>query len=73
MNIRPLNAADASEASDFLRLRLFGLLEAPSAFASNYQEEKDRTIEQVQRHLLESSKSSIFGGFEETELVGVVG
>ncbi len=70
MNIRALHPSDASH---FLRLRLFGLLEAPSAFASNYQEEKDRTIAQVRGHLVGSSKSTIFGGFEETELVGVVG
>ena len=70
MNIRRL---DASDASDFLRLRLFGLLEAPSAFASNYQDEKGRTIEQVQGHLLGSSETASFGGVEANELVGVIG
>ena len=70
MNIRRL---DASDAAEFLRLRLFGLREAPSAFASNYQDEKGRTIEQVQGHLLGSSETAIFGGVEANELVGVIG
>ena len=70
MNIRTLYASDAS---NFQRLRLAGLLEAPSAFASNYQEEKDRTIEQVQGHLVGSSETVIIGGFQECELLGVVG
>jgi len=69
MNVRQLHVSDAS---DFLRLRLFGLLEAPSAFASSYQEEKDRTIEQIEQHLFGSSGTAIFGGFLEFELVGVV-
>jgi ribosomal protein S18 acetylase RimI-like enzyme len=72
MIIRLLDASDAAEAADFLRLRLFGLIEAPSAFASNYQDEKDRTLEQVQAHLLGSSDTATFGGFEANELVGVV-
>jgi ribosomal protein S18 acetylase RimI-like enzyme len=72
MNIRRLDASDASDAAEFLRLRLFGLLEAPSAFASNYQDEKDRTLEQVQEHLLGSSEIAIFGGVEANELVGVI-
>ena len=70
MNIRTLHASDAS---DFQRLRLAGLLEAPSAFASNYQEEKDRTIEQVQEHLVGPSETYMIGGFQECELLGVVG
>jgi ribosomal protein S18 acetylase RimI-like enzyme len=70
MNIRTLHASDASH---FLRLRLFGLLEAPSAFGSSYQEEKDRTIEQVQGHLVGSSETLFIGGFQECELLGVVG
>jgi len=72
MKIRLLDASDAAEASAFLRLRLFGLIEAPSAFASSYEDEKDRTLEQVQEHLLRSSSTATFGGFEANELVGVV-
>jgi len=70
MHIRTLHAFDAS---DFQRLRLAGLLEAPSAFASNYQEENDGTIEQVQGHLVGSSETLMIGGFQECELLGVVG
>lgn len=70
MNIRTLHASDAS---DFQRLRLAGLLETPSAFASNYQEEKGRTIEQVQGHLVGSSEALMIGGFQECELLGVIG
>jgi len=63
MNMRALHPSDASH---FLRLRLFGLLEAPSAFASSYQEEKGRTIEQVREDLTGSSKSTIFGGLRRS-------
>jgi len=70
MNIRTLHASDAPDSR---RLRLAGLLETPSAFASNYQEENDGTIEQVQGHLVGSSETLMIGGFLECELLGVIG
>ncbi len=56
-----------------LKLRLFGLQESPSAFGSSYEEEKDRTIEQIEVHLEGSNERVFIGALEEGELVGVVG
>lgn len=68
--LRPLEAADAP---GFRKLRLFGLQESPSAFGSSYEEEKDRTIEQVQAHLAGSSERVFIGALQEDALVGIVG
>jgi hypothetical protein len=70
LNLRQLQAADAKS---FLKLRLLGLQESPSAFGSSYEEEKDRTIEQIEGHLEGSKERAFIGAFEEGELVGVVG
>ena len=70
MHSRRLNSSDSS---DFLRLRLFGLCESPSAFGSSYEEEKDRTIEQIESHLTGSVERVFFGHFQDQELIGVVG
>ena len=70
MNLRALEANDAGA---FQKLRLFGLQESPSAFGSSYDEEKDRGIEQIQHHLAGSNERVFIGGFQENELVGVVG
>ena len=70
MNLRPLAASDASA---FQRLRLFGLQESPSAFGSSYEEERDRTIEQIQNHLVGFRERVFIGAFLESELIGLVG
>ena len=70
MNLRPLAASDASA---FQRLRLFGLQESTSAFGSSYEEERDRTIEQIQNHLVGFRERVFIGAFLESELIGLVG
>ena len=70
MNLRKLHAADSES---FFKLRLHGLQESPSAFGSSYDEEKDRTIEQIDEHLDGSNERVFVGAFDEEHLVGIVG
>jgi RimJ/RimL family protein N-acetyltransferase len=70
IEVRPLVPGDAAA---FQELRLRGLLEAPSAFASSHEEECERTIEAVAERLAEREGKAIFGAFENGRLVGVVG
>jgi ribosomal protein S18 acetylase RimI-like enzyme len=53
-------------------LRLHGLRIAPEAFGSSYEEEVDRSIEEVRRRL-EAWPNAVFGAFIEGKLVGVAG
>jgi ribosomal protein S18 acetylase RimI-like enzyme len=69
MNIRQLTPQDAA---DFQRLRLLGLREEPSAFASSYEEEKDRPLSAIETQLAPSPDHAIFGAFAGNALVGVV-
>jgi RimJ/RimL family protein N-acetyltransferase len=69
MNIRKLTPQDAP---DFQRLRLIGLRDEPSAFASSYEEEKGRSLAAIEAQLADSPDHAIFGAFANDELVGVV-
>lgn len=70
MTPRRLTAADAA---DFQRLRLFGLQESPSAFGSSFEDERERSLEQVQAHLEASADRVFFGVFDAGQLLGIVG
>jgi ribosomal protein S18 acetylase RimI-like enzyme len=70
MEIRALLPQDAEQ---FRALRLRGLLECPTAFASSYAEEQGHTIEVVAERLSQKSDASVLGAFEGSALVGVVG
>jgi RimJ/RimL family protein N-acetyltransferase len=70
MEIRALLPLDAEP---FLALRLRGLLECPTAFASSYAEEQSDTVEVVAQRLSPKSDGAILGAFHGSELVGVVG
>ena len=70
MHIRPLVPADAEAFKD---LRLRGLRECPSAFASSYEEEVDDSILELSRRLDPKPDSAILGAFRDNALVGVVG
>ena len=76
-NVRPhklnLRVLEAADAAPFLKVRLVGLQESPSAFGSSYDEESDRTIEQVQNHLTGSDERVFYGVWQEGKLVGIVG
>lgn len=69
MYIRRLTPADAAA---FQALRLAALLEAPSAFASSYEEERSVTIPTIEERFAPSSDRGSFGAFEEGALVGLI-
>ena len=68
--VRKLTGADAAA---FQPLRLKGLVECPSAFASSYEEECDLTSAWFAERLDPRSDRVVFGAFLEDALVGVVG
>lgn len=71
MNIRPFTAADAAA---FQALRLAALQDAPTAFASSYEEEKDRPLDKVAARLAaQPDESCVFGAWVDGALAGMVG
>lgn len=70
MPIRRLNPSDSDA---FQALRLAALREAPSAFGSSYEEEKDLPPSTLQGRLQAKPDRGVFGAFEATSLVGIVG
>ena len=70
VDIRILTEADAAL---FQALRLRGLREAPAAFSSSYEEECDRSLDEVRPRLQSSRESAVFGAVVGDELAGVVG
>ena len=70
MHIRNLLPTDASQ---FHALRLRGLKEAPTSFASSYEEEVGISLEEVGRRLSAKPDGATFGAFDTTGLVGVAG
>lgn len=71
MNIRQLDTVDASA---FQALRLAGLLECPTAFASSHAEEADLAVETVAARLAPSGVFGVYGAFDAAAgLVAVAG
>jgi GNAT superfamily N-acetyltransferase len=70
MKVRALSTSDAEQ---YQALRLRGLKEAPSAFASSFEEEADTSIEEIARRLQPKDSGTILGSFEQAVLAGVVG
>ncbi len=70
MRIRTLNTEDARA---FQALRLRGLREVPTAFASSYEEENARPLEAVATGLVADANGAVFGAFDDSTLVGVAG
>lgn len=70
VQIRSLGPTDASQ---FQALRLQGLLECPSAFASSCDEERNLPSEMLATRLTETPDQFILGAFDGSSLVGVVG
>lgn len=54
-------------AAAWQALRLQGLRECPTAFASSYEEERDRSIDSV-RDMLNKDHGAVFGGFVNEQL-----
>ena len=70
MVVRKLTSADATA---FQSLRLQGLRECPTAFASSHEEECDIAPPSIVDRLGPRDDRAIFGAFEEEELIGLVG
>lgn len=70
LEIRELGPADAGA---YQALRLQGLRERPSAFASSYEEERERPLEVVAERITAAADRVVLGAFDGSELVGVVG
>jgi len=62
-----------ADAAVFQELRLRGLAECPTAFASSYEEECDTPIAAVAERLAPRADGTILGAFMAQDLVGVVG
>jgi ribosomal protein S18 acetylase RimI-like enzyme len=69
MNIQRLTPADASA---FQALRLAALREAPSAFTSSYEDEKDLPLSAIEARLVSRPDRGIYGAFDNETLVGLV-
>lgn len=70
MRVRALTPEDAVV---FQAMRLRALREEQTAFASSYEEEVTRPIEDIAHRLQAKADGAIFGSFKEGELVGVLG
>jgi hypothetical protein len=57
----------------FQALRLSGLRECPTAFASSYEEEYDRPLSLIADRLAAQDDRAVLGAFAGEELVGLVG
>ncbi len=69
MHIRRLGPADAAI---FQAFRLAALQDAPTAFGSSYEEEKDFPSSVIEGRLSPNPDRGPFGAFRSEELVGVV-
>lgn len=70
MEIRILTPDDAPT---YQVLRLRGLAEAPTAFCSSFEEERERPQPVVEERLTETPHSAVFGAFQAGALVAVAG
>lgn len=70
MTLRPLTPQDAAAFHD---LRLRGLVESPSAFASSHEEEAHTPLESVAARLTPSDNDCVIGAFVDETLAGIVG
>ena len=70
MDIRILVGADAPA---YQRLRLEGLRDCPTAFATHYEEECSKDVQSVAARLEPNAGRVICGAFEAKTLVGILG
>ena len=70
MEIRVLTAPDANACR---LLRLEGLRDDPTAFASSYDEEREIVVGTIAQRLEPTENSAVFGALDGGALVGMVG
>jgi ribosomal protein S18 acetylase RimI-like enzyme len=68
--VRRLDPADAQRLQ---ALRLSGLKELPEAFASSYEDEREKSVADVATTLVATPDRAVFGAFDGDELVGTIG
>jgi len=68
-----IRALSSHNAAEYRALRLKGLLEWPSAFASSHDEEVNTPIAENAARLQPKDDGAIFGAFTDDRLVGIVG
>lgn len=61
------------DAEQFQRLRLDSLIKEPTSFASSYEEELHRSLDEIKKRIPENEDSFIYGLFNEENLVGMTG
>lgn len=69
----PIRTLTPSDAGQYQALRLRGLREAPTAFASSLEEEAGTSLDEIARRLQPKDSGTLFGSFEQGILGGVVG
>lgn len=69
----PIRLLTPQDAAAFHTLRLRGLVESPSAFASSYEEEAHTPLESVAARLIPSNNDCVIGAFVDETLTGIVG
>ena len=70
---RSVRLLDPADAAAFQALRLAGLQECPSAFASSFAEEAGLPLEQVAERLARREGSAVFGAWDGDRLAGILG
>ena len=70
MHVRTLQPEDSVE---YQALRLRGLTESPTAFASSHEEEVSTPLAEIARRLQPKASGTIFGAFAEGKLADLAG
>ena len=70
MHVRTLQPEDAAQ---YQALRLSGLADAPTAFASSYEEELNTPVAEIAQRLQPKDSGAIFGAFTQSKLIGLAG
>jgi RimJ/RimL family protein N-acetyltransferase len=67
--IRRLTSSDLER---YREIRLEALRIAPQAFGSDYEESKNRTLEQISHFITDEPDHFMLGAYEERKLIGIV-
>jgi ribosomal protein S18 acetylase RimI-like enzyme len=68
-----VRAFTPGDARSFQSLRLFALEESPASFASTYDEEKNRSLDDVIERIKATDRQAVFGAFIDERLIGMAG
>ncbi|WP_235024403.1 GNAT family N-acetyltransferase [Caballeronia cordobensis] len=68
-----VRALTPEDAWSFQSLRLSALTLSPASFASTYEDEKNRSLDDVAARIAHTGNQAVFGAFAEDRLAGIVG